>query len=220
MLDKSTNKFLLTKILFPMKKLIVLLMLGGILVAFSKSAPKVLIYVKEDSQQLAYMLTNEVGKMKEILKGAGFDVITASMSGEILKDGSVTFKPDLMFGKVNIDDYDGIIIPCMVSDNAPSIVVNLVKVALNKGKPVAAQAGGIMILAKAGLLKGKKFSLNANPGEIPDFEGGIYSGTGIVQDGNIITSGICPLMAKDSSLQDGTAKLCQTFMDAVKVNTK
>jgi 4-methyl-5(b-hydroxyethyl)-thiazole monophosphate biosynthesis len=203
-----------------MKKLIFLLMLSGILVAFSRSAPKVLIYVKEDSEQLAYMLTNEVGKMKDILKEAGFDVITASMSGEIIKDGSVTFKPDLMFGKVKIDDYNGIIIPCMVSDEAPSLVVNLVKEAINKGKLVAAQAGGIVILAKAGLLKGKKFALNANPGDNPDFEGGIYSGTGVVQDGNIITSGICPWMAKDFTLQDGTPGLCRTFIDAVKAKTK
>jgi putative intracellular protease/amidase len=203
-----------------MKKLILFLMLGAILVAFSKSAPKVLIYVKEDSEQLAYMLTNEVGKMKEILKGAGFDVITASISGEILKDGSVTFKPDLMFGKVKIDDYDGIIIPCMVSGSTPSIVVNLVKEAISKGKPVAAQAGGVSILAKAGLLKGKKFALNVNPSDITDFDGGIYSGTGIVQDGNIITSGICPWMAKDPTLQDGTPKLCQALIDAVKAKTK
>ena len=203
-----------------MKKLFFLLMLGSILVSFGKGAPKVLIYVKEESTQLEYMLTNEVGKMKELLTGAGFEVITASISGEILKDGTVTFKPDIMFGKVKLDDYDGFVFPCMVSDMAPSTVINLAKEAANKGKLVAAQAGGIVILAKAGLLKGKKFTLNTNPTDNPDFEGGIYSGTGVVQDGNIITSGICPWIAKNSTLQDGTIRLCQTLIDDIKAKTK
>jgi 4-methyl-5(b-hydroxyethyl)-thiazole monophosphate biosynthesis len=203
-----------------MKKFLLLFMLSCILVSFDKSAPKVLIFIKEESTQLEYMLTNEVGKMNEILKAAGFEVTTASISGEVLKAGSVTFKPDLMFGKVNIDDYEGVIFPCMVSDMASSTVVNFAKEAVNKGKVVAAQAGGVVILAKAGVLKGKKYALVSDQTDNPDFEGGIYSGTGVVQDGVIITSGVCPWIAKESGMQDGTAGISQKVIDVIKTRTK
>jgi putative intracellular protease/amidase len=195
-------------------------MFCGILFSCRKEAPKVLIYIKEESPQLEYMLTNEVGKMIEVLKGAGFDVTIASMSGEVLKAGSVTFKPDLMFGKVSIDDYAGFIFPCMVSDMASSTVVTFARETVNKGKPIAAQAGGVVILAKAGVLNGKKYALVSDQSNDPDFKGGIYSGTGVVQDGIIITSGVCPWIAKDPGFQDGTTKLCQVLIDIIKTRTK
>ena len=39
------------------------------------------------------------------------------------------------------------------------------------------------------------------------FKCGIYSGRGVVQDGNIMTSGTCPMMAKMTGYKDGTAEL-------------
>ena len=43
-----------------------------------------------------------------------------------------------------------------------------------------------------GVLKGKKYALVTDPGDNSDFEGVIDSGTCVVQDWIIITSGICP----------------------------
>lgn len=198
-----------------MKRLFYLFLLSSILVSFDKSAPKVLLFIKEGSPQLEYMLTNEVGKMAEILKQSGFEVTIATISGEVLKAGSVTVKPDLKLSEVNIDEYAGFIFPCMVLDLASPEMITLVKAAVDKGKPIAAQAGSVTLLAKAGILNGKKYATNIDASTWPDFKNSIYSGRGVVQDGNIITSGVCPWIAKDTGYQDGTPKLTQTLIDII-----
>jgi putative intracellular protease/amidase len=203
-----------------MKRLFFWFMLSSILISFDKSAPKVLIYVKEESPQLEYMLTNEVGKMSELLKGAGFEVKTASISGKVLQTGSVSLTPDYKFSDVKVDDYAAFIFPCMVSDFASEEVVNFVKESVIKGIPIAAQAGGVVILAKAGALNGKKYALNADASDNPDFTGSIYSGTGVVRDGFIITSGVCPWIAKETGWEDGTTKLAQTLIETIKSKSK
>jgi putative intracellular protease/amidase len=202
-----------------MKRLFFLFILCSFLVSFDKSASRVLIFVKEDSPQLEYMLTNEVGKMSEILKKTGFEVATATVSGKVLQAGSASLTPDLKFSAVNIDDYAGIIFPCMVSDLATPEMIAFAKEAAKKGKPVAAQAGGVVVLAKAGLLNGKKYTLNGDATDNPDFKGGIYSGTGVVSDGIIITSGVCPWIAKETGLQDGTPALTQALIDVLNGTT-
>jgi hypothetical protein len=52
--------------------------------------------------------------------------------------------------------------------------------------------------------------------EIPDFKDASYAGTGVVQDGNIITSGICPYAARNVEIQHGTEELCQKLAEAIK----
>lgn len=198
-----------------MKRLFFLFMLFGLLVSFDKSAPKVLIFLRDGSQQLEYMLVNEVSKMSEILKGAGFEVTTATIAGEVLKAGSVTITPDLKLSDVDMDDYAGLMLPCLVSDMTSSDVVTLAKEAVNKGKPIAAQAGGVLTLAKAGILNGRKYALVRDPGMDPDFNNGIYSGTGVVRDGIIITSGTCPWIAKGTGWEDGTSLLTRTLIDVI-----
>ena len=69
----------------------------------------------------------------------------------------------------------------------------IIKEAVAKGKPLAAQTGSVILMSQAGVLKGKKYALAKG---WPAIEGAIYSGDGIVQDGKIITSGVCPYMAK------------------------
>jgi putative intracellular protease/amidase len=200
-----------------MKRLFFLFMLCSILVSFDRSSPKVLLFIKEDSPQLEYMLTNEVGKMSDIIKQSGLEVTIATISGEVLRAGSETLKPDLKLSEVNIEEYAGLLFPCMVSDFVNPEMITFVKSALAKGKPVAAQAGSVTLLAKAGILNGKKYTLNHDASSDPDFKNGIYSGTGVIQDGIIITSGTCPWIAKATGWQDGTAKLTQTLIETIKV---
>jgi putative intracellular protease/amidase len=205
-----------------MKRLLCFFLLCSILVSFDKDAPKVLLYIQDGSMGLEYMLIHEVGKMKQILKQAGFKVTTATMSGEVLKTDSVTIKPDLKLSEVKIDNYAGFIIPCMaVGDTiVTSEEINFVKRVVNEGKPLAAQLGGVYILAKAGILIGKKYALIDDASMSPTFKSGIYSGRGVVQDGIIITSGVCPAMAKEKGYQDGTEMLTQTLIDAIKTKSK
>lgn len=66
-----------------------------------------------------------------------------------------------------------------------------------------------MILAEAGVLAGKRYSYQMEPSLDPRFKEAIYSGTGVVQDGKIITSSYCP---GRSLTTDQTVELTQTLI--------
>ncbi len=208
-----------------MKRLFILLLLATVFTSCTKDTPKVLLYIRGDglkSYDLELMLTKEVGVMKEILEQSGFEVACASVSGEPIVAGSTSLKPDLKLDEVSISDYAGFILSCMADSGsiAPE-AVTMVRKAAAGDKHVAAQFGSVLILAKAGLLIGKKYAfaeeedVNAN-----DLKGGVYSGTGIVQDGNIITSGVCPFWDRLRGLQDGTPELTRTLINVIKTRTK
>lgn len=209
-----------------MKRLFFLFLLCSILVSFDDKAPKVLLYIEENSGQLEYMLTHEVSKMKEILEHSGFEVTIATLSGEILKTNSITVTSNLKLDEVNIDDYVGFIMPCMkVNDwEVTPEEIAFIKKVVNKGSPIAAQVGAVMKLAKAGVLNGKKFAWvdeeDENVNMFPEFKSGIYNGRGVIRDGNIITSGTCPWMAKMKGYKDGTDELTQSLIEAIKAKTK
>jgi hypothetical protein len=45
---------------------------------------------------------------------------------------------------------------------------------------------------------------------------GIYDGTGVVQDGQVITSGTCPHQARPTGSPDGTAELTKKLIEAIQ----
>jgi putative intracellular protease/amidase len=208
-----------------MKKLIFLFFLMSFLISGKKEPSKVLLYI-EDSSELQYMLIHEVNRMSELLKQTGFEVRTATLTGEILKTDSVTMKPDLKLNEVDIKDYAGFIMPCMAPGDTTvtSEEINFAKNIVKEGKPVAAQLGAVLILGKAGVLKGKKYAWadeqDENVNMFPALSDGIYSGRGVVRDGLIITSGTCPMMAKMRGHQDGTDELTRTLIEVIKEQTR
>ncbi|HMD90020.1 MAG TPA: DJ-1/PfpI family protein [Anaerolineaceae bacterium] len=181
------------------------------------TGPKqVLIILSEQSIDMDYMLTNEVGVMIDMLTKAGFKVVTASDSGQPLGTGNTTLKPDLKIADVKIKDYVGLIDPCMARTSATSIeTLMIIKNAVAQGKVIAAQYGGVDDFYTAGVLKGKQYAYDEdNSVNYPD---AIYKGEGVVQDGNIITGGICPYVAKTTGKPGTTAELIQKFIDALKL---
>ena len=93
----------------------------------------------------------------------------------------------------------------------------LVKEAVSKGRPVAAQKGSIIILAEAGVLVGAKYSnWEDHTRVLGSFKGAIYSGDGVKKDGNIVTSAYCPNAAKYYGEEDGTPELTKLFIEAIK----
>ena len=199
--------------------LILFLSIGFQQIVVAKDTPKVLLFITDGSPELEFMLTKEAGVMKKILEESGFKVDIATVSGEPISVGSVKLDTVLKLADVNTDDYSGFILPCMGVEkrDVPEMVV-IVEKAVEAGKLVAAQFGGVEYLAKAGVLKGKKYSygVEVDLNIIPEFKDGIYSGTGIVQDGNIITSGVCPSWSRKEGLKDGTPGLTQALIDAIK----
>lgn len=200
-----------------------LLILSSQLALFGLDKPKVLLIVNEGPTADAdkeFMLTKEVGIMMSILKEAGFQVVVATESGSTIISETVNLEPDLTVDEVLIDEYEGIIMPCMaipVEEPEPPKLVELVKQAASKGIPIAAQYNSVFILAEAKILLGKRYAIYHDYGAQGDsrFDGAQYMGRGVVQDGNIITSGICPFMAKTSGLTDGTPELTKLLIQLI-----
>ena len=197
--------------------------------AFGQSARKVLMIPREGySQDLDLMIKMEVGVMTLLLKNAGFDVDIATTSGYPIIGPTQKIEKLSRLSETNLDNYMGIIMPCMAVGLFPGPpvapdAVAAVKRALAEGKPVAASANSSIILADAGVLKGKRYAFVTNPLETTQrwtrkdlrFAGAIYSGPGVVQDGRIITSGICPRLEIATGMQSGVVELTQKFIAAI-----
>ena len=178
------------------------------------SSDKVLLITREHSygsnnQQI--MGTNEALMMKSMLEKAGFKVVIASAQGRTFQyrtilGKKITLESDLKLIDVKIADYVGFIIPCMAlgTKNVKPEEVAIAKLIVAEGKPVAAQQKGVIILAQADVLAGKRYSYK----EDLLLDEGIYSGQGVVQDGNIITSAFCPYWGS----MDQTVELTQALI--------
>jgi putative intracellular protease/amidase len=212
-----------------MKQLILVLLSVIVFASCAEDTSKVLLFIPDGSVDLEFALTKEAGVMKDILEQSGFEVAVATVSGEPIVAGSTNLEPNLKLDDVRVTDYVGFILPCMaVKDTlgTPIEVVAMVKKAAAEDKPVAAQLGSVETLAKAGVLMGKKYAF----AELEDFDanmfpeirdcGGIYNGIGVIQDGNIITSGICPYWARKKELPDGTQELTRTLIKVINARAK
>jgi putative intracellular protease/amidase len=197
--------------------------------AFGQSGRKVLMIPREGySTDLDLMIKMEVGVMSILLKGAGFEVDIATTSGQSILGPTQKIEKVLRLSEINLDNYAGVIMACMAVGMFPGPPVSpeavaVVKKALADGKPVAAAANSSIILAEAGVLKGKKYAFLVDPLKTtetrkrtdPRFIDAIYSGPGVVQDGKIITSGVCPNLERVYAMQNGTVELTQKFIAAM-----
>jgi putative intracellular protease/amidase len=181
---------------------------------YAESNPKVLLFIHNitDPPNLELILIEEVGVMKQKLEQSGFEVAVVTLSGEPISAGSTSIKPNLKLADVEVVDYEGFILPCF-----PTMTVS--PEAVKEEKPVAALRASVAILASAGVLKDKKYAYKRDSSE-PDFRGAIYSGKGVVRDGNIITAGICANAATYYGLQNGTEELTKTLIEAVRGKTE
>ena len=203
-----------------MKMLFITAMLLTMLLACASETPKVLLFMRGGSADLEFMFKNEVMVMKDRIEQSGFRVVVATSDGADFSAGSMTVKADIKLAEAKVADYAGFILPCMMVASYPEPeisqeAISLVQGAVASGKPVAAQTGSLWTLAKAGILKGKKYAY-AFEEKHPYFEGAIFGGTGVVSDGLIITSGLCPHMARTLETEDGTGKLALALVEAMK----
>ena len=207
-----------------MKKIFLLLLSITLFITCGTDTPKVLLFITDGSRDLELMLTKEVVVMKELLEQSNFEVVITTLSGKTISVDSIVIEPELILGDVSIADYSGFIFPCMAPpwekiNNLDPEVVAFIKKISTEGKPLAAQTLSVADFAKAGVLVDKKYAFTIEPdvNEYPDFKGGIYSGEGVVQDGNIITSGTCPWKTREYEKPDGTRELTQLLVKAIKI---
>jgi protease I len=133
---------------------------------------------------------------KEILEKAGVEVKTASnkMGTAIGADGGDT-NVDLLVSQINVADFDAIIFVggpgCLSAlDNEDSYRV--AREAVSQGKILASICISPVILAKSGVLKGKKATVwndwTKSQAKILEKEGAIFEEKPVVVDGKIITA--------------------------------
>ncbi len=183
---------------------------------------QVLLVLAEQSteaQNTDYMLKFEVNTMVDMLKKAGFDPVLASPTG--LPIGSFhKITPDMKLADVKVEEYAGVIFPCMEADFVSPYYPEPLQIAQKAAalkKPIAAQDHGIFTLSAAGVMDGKQYALSIefhDQGLVPY---GIYKGKDVVQDGNIFTSGFCP-WADNANNLGRTKELTQKFIDYMKTN--
>jgi len=174
---------------------------------------EVLLIAREgSSHDLELMLTKEVGVMMSMLEEAGFEVVVASGSAQPLVAQTTTLQPDLKLADVDVSDYVGVIVPCLALgySGSPATTVEMVRQAVSEGTPVAAQRSAVLTFARAGVLAGRQYASWEDHSPEGDFVG-----LGVVQDGIIITSGVCPYAARAYGGRDGTPELTQKLIDAL-----
>ncbi len=210
----------------------VLFVCTALLLSFGAAQKGKVLMVVTAQKTADLAIEKEVGVMKDLLEKEGFTVVIGSPAAQPLVGESKTVKADSKLDNVKIADYAGLIIPCLAGANLnlPPDLVPQLKNAIAKGMPVAAQRTGMLALIRADLLSGRKVAKSdLGPGTqtksgskpLPDdlqrpLKDTIDGGTGIVQDKNLITSAVCPMVAQRTGLPDGTPGLTKALIAQIK----
>jgi protease I len=130
----------------------------------------------------------------DILRAAGVEVVVVGpVAGAEYrgKRGQVTVKSELAAGAARLRQFDAIVIPGGYAPDRMRMrhaMVDLVRDAMEAGKPVAAICHGPQLLISANALRGR--TLTCWPSIAIDVKnaGGRYVDRPVVEDGNLITS--------------------------------
>ena len=134
---------------------------------------------------------------KRILMSSNFEILTASDSNDkaIGMHGGEA-KIDLAVDNLLVDDFDAVLFiggAGVIEYVNNSHFHRIARETLEKNKVLGAICVAPMILAKAGVLKGKKATvwsspMNKNPIKVLEENGAIYQDETVIKDGNIITA--------------------------------
>jgi len=134
---------------------------------------------------------------KEILEAAGVEIKTASnKTGTAIGADGGDVKVDLLVSEINPADFDAVVFiggpGCLENlDNESSYRV--AQETISQNRVLASICISPVILAKAGVLEGKKVTvwsstMDKSPIKILEENGAIYEAKSIVRDGKIITA--------------------------------
>ncbi len=127
----------------------------------------------------------------DILRRLQFDVVTASLSGKKQVAGAhrITVDADCAFADCVQKDFDAILLPGGMpgAENLrqSAALRDFLQTMARQGKIVAAICAAPMVLANAGLLNGKRFTMY--PGFEAFLNGLTYTCRAAERDGNIVT---------------------------------
>ena len=150
-----------------------------------------LIIAFRDFRDEEYFIT------KQVLEGAGVKITTVSTNlGKAIGAYGGEAEVDLLIDELNVFDYDGIVFVGgagafkYVDDTKAHEIASS---AIKENKVLGAICVAPIILAKAGVLKGKKATvwsstMDKSPIKILKEGGAIYEDKDVVVDGNIVTA--------------------------------
>ncbi len=157
------------------------------MVAATKGVIMVLLIIAQNGFR-----DEEYFKPKQILESAGYKVVTASAQAGLARGklGGTT-QADISIKDVKVEEYAGIIFiggPGAADYFVDKTALDLAKEAYEKDKVVGAICIAPGILARAGILKGKKATVYPSELDTLKNKGAHYINRPVVVDGKIITA--------------------------------
>ncbi|MDD2899114.1 MAG: DJ-1/PfpI family protein [Desulfuromonadaceae bacterium] len=127
----------------------------------------------------------------DILRRADMEVVMAGLlPGQVVGAHQITVVPDMVLADVDADSFTMIVLPGGQPGtnnlNADPHIHSLLNNFALKNKPIGAICAATIVLASAGLIRGKK--VTCYPTYRDQLNGGIYVDKPVVSDGSIITS--------------------------------
>ena len=128
----------------------------------------------------------------DLLRRAKIDCVTVSLTGERLVSSSraIPIMADRSWDELDFDEYDGVVLPGGLAGTekllADERVIALLRRYAAEGKLTAAICAAPTVLAKAGLLEGRRAI--CYPGLEEKLSGAIVTCESVVRDGTVITS--------------------------------
>ena len=120
----------------------------------------------------------------------GCDIVAVNEIDEVTGSHGISVGADKPLSQLEVEQYDGLILPGGLRGvnnlAADERVIDLLRRFHEAGKLTAAICAGPTVLAKAGLLEGRKAC--CYPGMEDQLTGAIACTESVVEDGNIITS--------------------------------
>jgi len=161
------------------------------------------VYMPQDNKKAVIIISfrnfrdGEYFIPKEILEKAGVEIKTASnKTGLAIGSDGGEVNIDLLVSDINIGEFDAVVFiggpGCLISlDNEQSY--NIAREAVSQNKLLASICISPVILAKAGVLEGKKAtvwssSMDKSPVKALEEKGVLYQAEPVIVDGKIITA--------------------------------
>ncbi|MCU0651102.1 MAG: DJ-1/PfpI family protein [Candidatus Omnitrophica bacterium] len=133
----------------------------------------------------------ELFETKEIVEKAGVSVtIACSVKGTAKGKFGSTARPDMLLKDVNVSDYDAVV---FIGGGGAAIYLDdpaahrIAHEAIKQNKILGAICMAPAILARAGVLKGKKATVFPDDAKELTMHGATYTGKTVEKDGQIIT---------------------------------
>ncbi len=149
--------------------------------------PKVLIPLAGGCEEM------EAVTLIDVLRRAGAEVVTAGLSdGPVKASRDVVLLPDTTLDKaLAAGGFDAVVLPGGLGGTnalaADGRIITLLQDTAAAGKTVAAICAAPIVLAKAGLLRGRNFTVYPGALDGPA-AGGTLTGAAVEGDGNVLTS--------------------------------